>query len=76
VDPSEDPRVGELLRSGRGKKAIAYAVIGALAVLAGVIMLGLLLQQNFDGGGYQLIVVAGGAVVIGIGCLIVAARSL
>lgn len=59
---------------------MAFAVIGALVVLAGVIMLGLLLQQttDVDGGhrGYQLIVIAGGGVIVGIGCLITAARSL
>lgn len=74
----------DVLRSARRKKAIAFAVVGALVVLAGVVMLGLLLEHGFDldnrhdsrrGVGSQLIV-AGGAVVIGIGCLIAAVRSL
>lgn len=74
-----------MLRSTRRKKAIGFAVVGALVVLAGVVMLGLLLEHGFDldnshgsrrrGGGSRLIV-AGGAVVIGIGCLIAAVRSL
>jgi ABC-type Fe3+-siderophore transport system permease subunit len=85
VDPNEDPRIEELLRSTRRKKAIALAVIGAFVVFAGVIMLGLLLQQNVDpnnaggsrsGGGYQLMIVAGGGVVVGIGCLIAAVRTV
>jgi hypothetical protein len=85
VDPPEDPRIEELLRAARRKKAMAFAVIGAFVVFAGVIMLGLLLQQNVDanntagtrsGGGYQLMVVAGGGVVIGIACLIVAVRTV
>jgi ABC-type Fe3+-siderophore transport system permease subunit len=85
VDPNEDPRIEELLRSTRRKKAIAFAVIGAFVVFAGVIMLGLLLQQNVDpnnaggsrsGGGYQLMIVAGGGVVVGIGCLIAAVRTV
>ena len=81
----EDPRIEQLLRSGRRKKAIAFAVVGALVVLAGVIMLGLLLQDHVDldnaggtrrGGGYQLLAIAGGGVIVGIGCLIAAARAL
>jgi hypothetical protein len=85
VDPHEDPRIEELLRASRRKKAMAFAVIGAFVVFAGVIMLGLLLQQNVDannvagsrrGGGYQLMVVAGGGVVVGIGCLIAAVRTV
>jgi hypothetical protein len=85
VDPNEDPRIEQLLRSARRKKAMAFAVIGAFVVFAGVIMLGLLLQQNVEatnvegtrrGGGYQLMVVAGGGVVVGIGCLIAAVRSV
>ena len=64
---------------------MVFAVVGAFVVFAGVIMLGLLLQQNVDaanaggtrrGGGYQLMVVAGGGVVVGIGCLIAAVRSV
>jgi len=85
VDPNEDPRIEELLRAARRKKAMVFAVVGAFVVFAGVIMLGLLLQQNVDatnaegtrrGGGYQLMVVAGGGVIVGIGCLITAVRSV
>jgi len=85
VDPHEDPRIHALLRTSRRKRAMAFAVIGAFVVFAGVIMLGLLLQQNVDannvagsrsGGGYQLMVVAGGGVIVGIGCLIAAVRTV
>jgi len=64
---------------------MAFAVIGAFVVFAGVIMLGLLLQQNVDannvagtrgGGGYQLMVIAGGGVIVGLGCLIAAVRTV
>ena len=84
MDPNEDPRIEELLRAARRKKAMAFAVVGAFVVFAGLIMLGLLLQ-NVDatnaegtrrGGGYQLMVVAGGGVIVGIGCLIAAVRSV
>jgi hypothetical protein len=83
VDPNEDPRIEELLRASRRKRAMAFAVIGAFVVFAGVIMLGLLLQQNANnaagsgsGGGYQLMIVAGGGVVVGIVCLLAAVRTV
>lgn len=85
MDPNEDPRIEELLRTSRRKRAMAFAVIGAFVVFAGVIMLGLLLQKNVDantaggdgsGGGYQLMIVAGGGVVVGIVCLLAAVRTV
>ena len=85
MDPHEDPRIEELLRTSRRKRAMAFAVIGAFVVFAGVIMLGLLLQQNVgannaagggSGSGYQLMIVAGGGVVVGIVCLLAAVRTV
>jgi putative flippase GtrA len=77
VDPKEDPRIEEALRTSRRKRAMAFAVIGAFVVFAGVIMLGLLLQQNVgSGSGYQLMIVAGGGVVVGIVCLLAAVRTV
>jgi O-antigen ligase len=82
--PAEDPRIAAFARSNRRRNAIAFAVVGVLLVVAGAIVLAILLAQSPEelanergwrpGGGYQLIVLAGGAILVGLVTIVGAIR--
>lgn len=72
---SEDPRIAAFARSNRHRNAIVFAILGALIVIGSGITLAVLLAQPVEvlenakgrrpGAGFQLIVVAGGGVIVG-----------
>ncbi len=75
---AEDPRIAAFARANRRRNAVVLASVGVLLVIGGAILLAVLLAQpvevlgndrgtsRYRGGGYQLIVVAGGIIVVGL----------
>ncbi len=82
--PTEDPRIAAFARSNRRRNAIVLAILGVLLVAGGAIVLAVLLAQSPEtlaneggrkvGAGYQLIVIAGGVILVGIATIVGAIR--
>jgi len=82
--PVEDPRIAAFARGNRRRNAIAFAIVGVLLVVGGGILLAVLLAQSSQelaneqgrrvGAGYQLIVLAGGIIIVGLATIVGAIR--